>query len=61
MVLEEQIKPLVESVGLEPLAPLEDSVRYLLRFLDIPAEHLPPSMLAHSCPLNMPYSITPVA
>lgn len=51
-VLEEQIKPLVESVWLEPLSEIEDPVQDLPRMLDKLGERIPPSMREHGCPLN---------
>lgn len=51
-VLEEQIKPLVASVWLEPLSEIEDPVQDLPRMLDNLRERLPPSMREHGCPLN---------
>ena len=51
-VLEEQVKALVESVWLAPLAEIEDPVRDLPRMLDNLGERIPPSMREHGCPLN---------
>jgi len=51
-VLEEQIRPLVEFVWLEPLAHIEDPVRDLPRLLDNLGERIPPIMREHGCPLN---------
>lgn len=51
-VLEEQIKPLVESLWLGRLAEVEDPVQGLLGQLDTLAERLPPAMRQHGCPLN---------
>lgn len=51
-VLEEQIKPLVESVWLEPLAEIADPVEDLPRMLDTLGERIPPAMREHGCPLN---------
>lgn len=51
-VLEEQVKPLVESVWLAPLTEIEDPVRDIPRMLDNLAQRIPPSMREHGCPLN---------
>lgn len=51
-VLEEQIKPLVESIWLEPLVEVEDPVRDLPRLLDNLGERIPVTMREHGCPLN---------
>jgi AcrR family transcriptional regulator len=51
-VLEERIRPLVESVWLEPLAKIKDPVRDLPRLLDDLGERIPPAMRRHGCPLN---------
>ena len=51
-VLEEQIRPLVESVWLEPLADMDDPVRDIPRLLDNLGERVPPAMREHGCPLN---------
>ncbi len=51
-VLEEQIRPLVESVWLEPLPEIEDPVRDLPCLLDDLGERIPPAMRQHGCPLN---------
>lgn len=51
-VLEEQIRPLVESVWLAPLAQIEDPVQGLPGLLDDLGERIPPAMRRHGCPLN---------
>ena len=51
-VLEEQVKPLIESVWLEPLSEIEDPVLGLPRMLENLGERIPPSMREHGCPLN---------
>jgi TetR/AcrR family transcriptional repressor of nem operon len=51
-VLEEQVRPLVESIWVEPLARDDDPVRVMLGMLDDLDERVPPSMLEHGCPLN---------
>ena len=51
-VLEEQIKPLVETVWLAPLTEIEDPVRDLPRLLENLGERIPPAMREHGCPLN---------
>ncbi len=51
-VLEEQIRPLVESVWLDPLANIEDPVRDLPQLLENLGERIPPAMREHGCPLN---------
>ena len=51
-VLEESIRPLVESVWLKPLADVEDPIRDLPRLLDDLGERIPPAMRRHGCPLN---------
>jgi len=51
-VLEEQIRPLIESVWLEPLADIEDPVRALPQLLDTLGERATPAMREYGCPLN---------
>lgn len=51
-VLEEQIRPLVESLWLEPLVDVTDPVRDLPRLLDDLGDRVPPAMRQHGCPLN---------
>lgn len=51
-VLEEQIRPLVESVWLKPLADIKDPVRDLPHLLDNLGERIPSIMRQHGCPLN---------
>lgn len=51
-VLEEQVKPLVESVWVAPLGGIEDPVRDIPRMIDSLGERIPPSMREHGCPLN---------
>ncbi|HED35819.1 MAG TPA: TetR/AcrR family transcriptional regulator [Gammaproteobacteria bacterium] len=51
-VLEEQIKPLIESVWLEPLTDIDNPVKDLPRFLDSLGERITPTMREHGCPLN---------
>ncbi|MCB1874964.1 MAG: TetR/AcrR family transcriptional regulator [Chromatiales bacterium] len=51
-VLEEQIKPMVESVWLAPFANIDDPVQALLDRLDNLGEDIPPAMREHGCPLN---------
>jgi len=51
-VVEEQIRPLVHSVWIEPLADMEDPVRDLPRLLDTLSDRIPPIMYEHGCPLN---------
>jgi len=51
-VLEEQIKPLIESVWLEPLANIDNPIKDLPRFLDSLGERITPTMREHGCPLN---------
>jgi len=51
-VLEEQIRPMVEYVWLEPLAEIDDPVRDFPVFLNGLGERMPPEMLEHGCPVN---------
>ena len=51
-VLEEQIKPLIERVWLEPLADIDNPIQDLPRFLDSLGERITPAMRKHGCPLN---------
>jgi AcrR family transcriptional regulator len=51
-VLEEQVKPLVESVWLAPLSEIEDPVQDIPRMLDDLGQRIPPSMREYGCPLN---------
>lgn len=51
-VLEEQIRPLLESVWLTPLADIEDPVEEFPHLLDNLGERIPPAMREHGCPLN---------
>ncbi len=51
-VLEEQIKPLVTSIWIEPLTAMEDPVRELPGVLDKLGERIPAAMRTHGCPLN---------
>ncbi|HEB96669.1 MAG TPA: TetR/AcrR family transcriptional regulator [Sedimenticola thiotaurini] len=51
-VLEEQIRPLLESVWLKPLAEIDDPVREFPALLDGLDEWMPPAMLEHGCPVN---------
>lgn len=50
-VLEEQIRPLIEAVWLEPLARMQDPVNELPQLLE-DLERIPPEMREHGCPLN---------
>ncbi len=51
-VVEEQIKPLVESLWIRPLADMEDPVRDLPKLLETLGYRAPPIMHEHGCPLN---------
>ncbi|MES9854704.1 MAG: TetR/AcrR family transcriptional regulator [Candidatus Thiodiazotropha sp. L084R] len=51
-VLEEQIKPLLESIWIEPLEQIEDPTRDLPAMLAILGDRIPPSILKYGCPLN---------
>lgn len=51
-VLEEQVRPMVESVWLDPLAKIEDPVRDIPHLLDSLGERVPLAMREHGCPLN---------
>lgn len=51
-VLEEQIKPLLKSVWIEPLADIDDPVRDLPKMLESLGSRIPDSMHKHGCPLN---------
>jgi AcrR family transcriptional regulator len=51
-VLEEQIRPLLETIWVEPLADMEDPIRGIPAMLDELGERIPPSMLKYGCPLN---------
>jgi len=51
-VLEEQIRPLLESLWLKPLAEIQDPIEEFPRLLDELAERMPRAMLEHGCPLN---------
>lgn len=51
-VVEEQIRPLVRSIWLEPLTEMDDPIRELPRMLDALPERIPPMMREHGCPLN---------
>jgi AcrR family transcriptional regulator len=51
-VLEEQVRPLVESLWLEPLTKIEDPVCDFPLLLDSLDERIPPTMHEHGCPLN---------
>ena len=51
-VLEEQIRPMVEYVWLEPLAEIDDPVRDFPLLLNGLGERMPPEMLEHGCPVN---------
>jgi len=51
-VVEEQIRPLVRSVWIEPLAGMDDPIRELPLMLDALSERIPPMMREHGCPLN---------
>ena len=51
-VLEEQIRPLLESLWLKPLAEIQDPIEEFPRLLDQLAERMPRAMLEHGCPLN---------
>ena len=51
-VLEEQIKPLIERVWLEPLTDIHNPIEDLPRFLDSLGERITPNMREHGCPLN---------
>ena len=51
-VLEEQIRPLIESLWVEPLSRIRDPVREIPRLLQGLGERVPPAMREHGCPLN---------
>ncbi|HFE39664.1 MAG TPA: TetR/AcrR family transcriptional regulator [Gammaproteobacteria bacterium] len=51
-VLEEQIKPLIEHIWLEPLAELRNPIQDLPRFLNSLDKRITPAMREHGCPLN---------
>ncbi len=51
-VLDEQIKPLIEKIWLEPLANIEDPVLDFPLMLDSIGDRIPPAMQQHGCPLN---------
>jgi AcrR family transcriptional regulator len=51
-VLEEQIKPMLESIWVEPLAQMEDPTRELPAMLAKLGERIPASMHQYGCPLN---------
>ncbi|WP_456444579.1 TetR/AcrR family transcriptional regulator [Thiolapillus sp.] len=51
-VLEEQIRPLLESVWLRMLGEIEDPVMDFPRMLDNLGQTVPPEMREHGCPLN---------
>lgn len=51
-VLEEEIKPLVESIWIEPLAGIVDPVNDIAAMLDELGKRVPPSMIRYGCPLN---------
>jgi len=51
-VLEEQVRPLLESVWLAPLADITDPVEDFPHLLDNLGERIPPAMREHGCPLN---------
>ena len=51
-VLEEQVRPLIESLWLGPLSQVTDPVRDLPRLLEGLGERVPPATREHGCPLN---------
>ncbi|HFD87019.1 MAG TPA: TetR/AcrR family transcriptional regulator [Gammaproteobacteria bacterium] len=51
-VLEEQIKPLIEAVWLEPLSAIDNPIRDLPHLLDSLGKRITPAMSEHGCPLN---------
>jgi len=51
-VLDEQIKPLIERIWLEPLVNIEDPIRDFPLMLDAVGDRIPPVMREHGCPLN---------
>ena len=51
-VLEEEIRPLLESLWLKPLADIEDPIDEFPRLLDDLGERIPRAMREHGCPLN---------
>ncbi|MEN8179891.1 MAG: TetR/AcrR family transcriptional regulator [Pseudomonadota bacterium] len=51
-VLEEQIKPLLELIWIEPLVEIEDPVRDIPKMLESLGSRIPTSMHEHGCPLN---------
>ncbi|VAW61514.1 hypothetical protein MNBD_GAMMA11-2543 [hydrothermal vent metagenome] len=52
VVLEQQIKPLIESIWIEPLKDIKDPVQDFPQLLDTLGERIPPSMREHGCPVN---------
>ncbi|MEW8437143.1 MAG: TetR/AcrR family transcriptional regulator [Candidatus Thiodiazotropha taylori] len=51
-VLEEQIRPLLESIWVAPLQQMQNPLRELPEMLATLAERIPPPMREHGCPLN---------
>ncbi len=51
-VLEEQIRPLIETIWLEPVADMDNPTRDLPKLLESLGQRVPPAMREHGCPLN---------
>lgn len=51
-VLEEQIKPLLESIWIQPLVEIDDPLRDIPRMLATLASRIPDTWREHGCPLN---------
>ena len=51
-VLEERIRPLMETLWLEPLAAMQDPAAELPALLDSLPRRAPPALRQHGCPLN---------
>ena len=51
-ILEEQIKPLIEHIWIEPLTEIDNPIQELPQFLGSLGKHIPPLMREHGCPLN---------
>jgi AcrR family transcriptional regulator len=51
-VLDEEIRPLLQDIWVEPLADVQDPTKEIPAMLSSLGERIPPSMLKYGCPLN---------